>query len=78
MHPGYGFLSENAAFAERLQEAGIAFIGPGPHAITSMGDKITSKRLARDAGVNTIPGYAEIIPNAQMAASRSPATSAIP
>lgn len=69
VHPGYGFLSENATFAQRLQEAGITFIGPDPHAITSMGDKITSKQLARDAGVNTIPGYAEVIPNAQMAAS---------
>ena len=69
VHPGYGFLSENAGFAERLAEAGIAFIGPGVHAITSMGDKITSKRLAQEAGVNTVPGYAEIIPNAQMAAS---------
>jgi propionyl-CoA carboxylase alpha chain len=69
VHPGYGFLSENAAFAERLQQAGIAFIGPDPHAITSMGDKITSKKLARDAGVNTIPGYAEVIPNAELAAS---------
>ncbi len=69
VHPGYGFLSENAGFAERLAEDGIAFIGPGVHAITSMGDKITSKQLARDAGVNTIPGYAEVIPNAQMAAS---------
>ncbi|MCH7752868.1 MAG: acetyl/propionyl-CoA carboxylase subunit alpha, partial [Planctomycetes bacterium] len=52
VHPGYGFLSENAAFAERLQEAGIVFIGPGVPAITSMGDKITSKRLAQEAGVN--------------------------
>lgn len=69
VHPGYGFLSENAAFAERLQQAGITFIGPDPHAITSMGDKITSKKLARDAGVNTIPGHAEIIPNAEVAAS---------
>jgi propionyl-CoA carboxylase alpha chain len=69
VHPGYGFLSENAGFAERLAEAGVAFIGPGVHAITSMGDKITSKRLAQEAGVNTVPGYAEVIPNAQMAAS---------
>ena len=69
VHPGYGFLSENAEFAERLHVAGITFIGPNPHAITSMGDKITSKRLAREAGVNTIPGYAEVIPNSQMAAS---------
>jgi propionyl-CoA carboxylase alpha chain len=69
VHPGYGFLSENAAFAERLQQARIVFIGPGTQALTSMGDKITSKRLAREAGVNTVPGYTEVIPNAQMAAS---------
>jgi propionyl-CoA carboxylase alpha chain len=64
VHPGYGFLSENAAFAERLTSEGIAFIGPGVHAIRSMGDKITSKRLAREAGVNTIPGHTEVIPSA--------------
>ena len=61
VHPGYGFLSENAQFAEALAERGIAFIGPGAHAITSMGDKITSKRIAREAGVNTIPGYEDVI-----------------
>jgi propionyl-CoA carboxylase alpha chain len=69
VHPGYGFLSENAEFAERLHVAGITFIGPSVQAMTRMGDKITSKQLARDAGVNTIPGYAEVVPNAQMAAS---------
>ena len=57
VHPGYGFLSENAQFAEALNEAGVVFIGPGPQAITSMGDKITSKRIAQKAGVNCIPGY---------------------
>ncbi|MAT71998.1 MAG: acetyl/propionyl-CoA carboxylase subunit alpha [Planctomycetaceae bacterium] len=57
VHPGYGFLSENAAFAQRVIDAGIAFIGPRPHAITQMGDKITSKRLAAEAGVNTVPGF---------------------
>jgi len=57
VHPGYGFLSENAAFAEALDAAGITFIGPGVHAITSMGDKITSKRLAEEAGVNIVPGF---------------------
>ena len=57
VHPGYGFLSENAKFCEALDKAGIAFIGPGTHAITSMGDKITSKRLAGEAGVNIIPGF---------------------
>jgi len=61
VHPGYGFLSENAAFATRLQEEGITFIGPGVHAITSMGDKITSKKLAMEAGVSTIPGYTGVI-----------------
>jgi propionyl-CoA carboxylase alpha chain len=61
VHPGYGFLSENATFAERLQEAGIVFIGPSVEAIRSMGDKITSKRLASTAGVNTVPGCADVI-----------------
>lgn len=69
VHPGYGFLSENAAFAQRLQDEGIAFIGPGVHAIRNMGDKITSKRLAREAGVNTIPGCDEVIQNCDMAVS---------
>ncbi len=61
VHPGYGFLAENAAFAAALEAAGITFIGPGAYAITSMGDKITSKKLAADAGVNTIPGYTDVI-----------------
>lgn len=68
VHPGYGFLSENATFAQRLADAGIVFIGPKPHAITSMGDKITSKKLARKAGVNTVPGYTEVIRDANHAA----------
>jgi propionyl-CoA carboxylase alpha chain len=67
VHPGYGFLSENATFAERLQEAGIVFIGPGVEAIRSMGDKITSKRLASEAGVNTVPGCADVIRDADEA-----------
>ena len=61
VHPGYGFLSERTAFAGALEKAGIIFIGPKPHAITAMGDKIASKRLAAAAGVNTIPGYTDII-----------------
>ena len=61
IHPGYGFLSENAAFAQRLEQENIIFIGPNVEAITSMGDKITSKLLAKDAGVNTIPGYTDVI-----------------
>ena len=63
VHPGYGFLSENAEFAERLEAAGIAFIGPGPHAIRSMGDKITSKLLALEANVSTVPGHTDVIEN---------------
>ena len=61
VHPGYGFLSENTAFAETLADAGIAFIGPPPAAIAAMGDKIESKRIAKDAGVNTIPGHVGVI-----------------
>ncbi|MBT3238295.1 MAG: acetyl/propionyl/methylcrotonyl-CoA carboxylase subunit alpha, partial [Rhodospirillaceae bacterium] len=58
VHPGYGFLSENASFARKLKRNGIAFIGPGVHAITKMGDKIESKKLADKAGVSTVPGHA--------------------
>jgi len=61
VHPGYGFLSENASFCEALKAAGIAFIGPNPHAIEAMGDKITSKKLAQEAGVNTIPGFTGVL-----------------
>jgi len=67
VHPGYGFLSERATFAEALAQEGIAFIGPNVHAITSMGDKITSKKLAKEAGVNTIPGYMDIIHSPEQA-----------
>jgi len=64
VHPGYGFLSENAGFAEALKAAGIAFIGPQPVAIEAMGDKITSKRIAASAGVNTVPGHMGLIEDA--------------
>jgi propionyl-CoA carboxylase alpha chain len=57
VHPGYGFLSEKEAFPRALAEAGVAFIGPRPDAIAAMGDKIESKKLARAAGVSTVPGY---------------------
>jgi propionyl-CoA carboxylase alpha chain len=67
VHPGYGFLSENAAFATALATAGVAFIGPGPEAIAAMGDKIQSKRLARDAGVSSVPGQLAVIPDADSA-----------
>ena len=61
VHPGYGFLSENAAFADALEAEGIVFIGPRNKAIAAMGDKIESKKLATEAGVNTVPGYVGIL-----------------
>jgi propionyl-CoA carboxylase alpha chain len=57
IHPGYGFLSERESFARACADAGIAFIGPPPAAIAAMGDKIESKKLARQAGVNVVPGF---------------------
>ena len=57
VHPGYGFLSENEAFARRVEEEGITFIGPKHYSIAAMGDKIASKKLANEAKVNTIPGW---------------------
>ena len=65
VHPGYGFLSENAEFSERLLQEGITFIGPSASAILSMGDKITSKKLSSEAGVNIVPGYMGIIEDAE-------------
>ncbi|MEZ5665505.1 MAG: acetyl-CoA carboxylase biotin carboxylase subunit [Burkholderiaceae bacterium] len=67
IHPGYGFLSENEAFAERCEKEGIAFIGPKAHSIAAMGDKIASKKLANEAKVNTIPGYNDPIESAEKA-----------
>jgi propionyl-CoA carboxylase alpha chain len=67
VHPGYGFLSENKLFCQALDAAGIAFIGPGVRAIESMGDKITSKRIAAEAGVSTIPGYTDVVKDAEQA-----------
>ncbi len=69
VHPGYGFLSENAAFARKLKRQGIAFIGPNVLAITKMGDKIESKKLAIKAGVNTVPGHAEALRDVRQALS---------
>jgi len=67
VHPGYGFLSENSEFCESLTAAGIAFIGPKTRAIEAMGDKITSKKLADEAGVNTIPGFSSVLRDSEHA-----------
>ncbi|MGB0960694.1 MAG: acetyl-CoA carboxylase biotin carboxylase subunit [Halocynthiibacter sp.] len=67
VHPGYGFLSENAKFAEALAAEGVAFIGPPVGAIEKMGDKITSKKIAQDAEVSTVPGYMGLIEDAEEA-----------
>ncbi|WP_429818661.1 acetyl-CoA carboxylase biotin carboxylase subunit [Ensifer sp. B1-9] len=67
VHPGYGFLSENASFAEALEKEGVAFIGPPVGAIQAMGDKITSKKLAAEAGVSTVPGHMGLIEDADEA-----------
>ena len=67
IHPGYGFLSENEAFAKRCEDEGIAFIGPRHFSIAAMGDKIASKKLANEAKVNTIPGWNDAIETAERA-----------
>jgi propionyl-CoA carboxylase alpha chain len=67
VHPGYGFLSENAGFAKRVEEEGIVFIGPKHYSIAAMGDKIESKKLAAAAGVNCIPGVNDAIETAEKA-----------
>jgi len=67
VHPGFGFLSENAGFARRLRDEKIAFIGPNPEAIDSMGDKITSKKFAAEAGVSTVPGHMGLIETPEQA-----------
>jgi propionyl-CoA carboxylase alpha chain len=61
VHPGYGFLSENMLFAKKLAEAKVEFIGPSSHSILSMGDKIMSKRIAKEANVNIIPGFDGVV-----------------
>jgi propionyl-CoA carboxylase alpha chain len=67
VHPGYGFLSENEEFARRVEEEGLVFIGPKHYSIAAMGDKIASKKLAREAKVTTIPGWNEAIESAERA-----------
>jgi propionyl-CoA carboxylase alpha chain len=68
VHPGYGFLSERASFPKLLAEHGIVFIGPNPHAIEAMGDKIESKKAAAAANVSTVPGYLGEIASGEEAA----------
>ncbi len=67
VHPGYGFLSENSGFARALAEKGITFIGPNPDVIKLMGDKILANRAAKEAGVPTVPGHWDSIPDADAA-----------
>ena len=67
VHPGYGFLSENMNFAAALEAMGVVFIGPPSPAIEAMGDKITSKKLAMEAGVSTVPGHMDLIADAEEA-----------
>jgi len=67
VHPGFGFLSENATFATALEKAGVIFIGPGVRAIESMGDKIESKKIAAAAGVSTVPGHPDAVADADEA-----------
>jgi acetyl-CoA carboxylase biotin carboxylase subunit len=63
IHPGYGFLSENASFAARVEAAGLAFIGPSAEAIRTMGDKVAAKRAMRAAGVPCVPGPDTVLPD---------------
>ncbi|MBL4926516.1 acetyl-CoA carboxylase biotin carboxylase subunit [Fuscibacter oryzae] len=67
VHPGYGFLSENMNFAAALEKEGVVFVGPPSPAIEAMGDKITSKKIAMEAGVSTVPGYMGLIADADEA-----------
>ncbi|KAG2456771.1 propionyl-CoA carboxylase alpha chain, mitochondrial [Polypterus senegalus] len=69
VHPGYGFLSENKEFAKRLAAEGVTFIGPDTHAIQAMGDKIESKLIAKNAKVNTIPGFDGVVKDTDQAIS---------
>jgi acetyl-CoA carboxylase, biotin carboxylase subunit len=66
IHPGYGFLSENAEFSRRCTEAGIVFIGPRPDTISAMGDKVTARKRMAEAGVPIVPGTTETLSDAQV------------
>lgn len=67
VHPGYGFLSENANFAETITKAGVTWLGPPTHAVQEMGDKLMSKQLAERAGVSTVPGYPDPVETLEQA-----------
>ena len=67
IHPGYGFLAENAEFARRVEAAGLTWIGPPPGAIEAMGDKITSRRIMTEAGVPCVPGLTDPVADAAAA-----------
>jgi pyruvate carboxylase subunit A len=71
IHPGYGFLAENPIFAEECKKAGIVFVGPSPEAIEKMGDKITAKRIMKDAGVPLVPGSEGEVKSADDAVKRA-------
>ena len=71
VHPGYGFLSENVKFRDEIQKIGKIFIGPPSEAISSMGDKIESKKIAKSAGVSVVPGGLDIIPNIKEALNQA-------
>ena len=76
MHPGYGFLAENADFAQAVIDAGLTWIGPTPQAIRDLGDKVTARHIAQRAGAPLVPGTAEPVAGRRTRSSRSPTSTA--